>query len=89
MITVRSGKHGRFGQEGPSEQWWTGFRRRHPDLTLWKADKLERSCAECLNPEVVKQYFKLLGDTQEKHGLKDNPRQIYNCDEMFILLDCL
>ena len=87
-IAVRSGKHGCFGQEGPSEHWWTGFRRRHPDLTLRKADKLERSRAECLNPEVVKQYFKLLGDTLEKHKLKNSPRQIYNCDETFIPLDC-
>ena len=87
-IAVRSGKHGRFGQEGPSENWWTGFRRRHPDLTLRKVDKLERSCAECLNPEVVKQYFKLLGDTLEKHKLTNSPRQIYNCDETFIPLDC-
>ena len=61
-IAVRSGKAERFGKEGPSKNWRTGFRRRHPELTLRKADKLERSRAASLNPEVVKQYFELLNE---------------------------
>ena len=40
-IPVRSGKADCFGKEGPSENWWTGFRRCHPELTLQKADQLE------------------------------------------------
>lgn len=38
-IAVRSGTADRFGKEGPSEHWWSGFRQRHPELTLRKPDK--------------------------------------------------
>ena len=88
-IAVRSGKADRFGKEGPSENWRTGFRRRHPELTLRKADKLERSRAASLNPEVVKQYFELLNEVMEKNKLKNSHWQIYNCDETFVPLDCV
>ena len=73
-IAVRSGNEGRFGKEGPSGHWWTGFRQRHPEVTLRKPDKLERSCADALNPVVVKEYFELLGGVLEKNGLKNSPR---------------
>ena len=49
-IAVRSGKADRFGKEGPSENWWTGFRHHHLELTLRKVDKLEQSRVESLNP---------------------------------------
>ena len=49
---------------------------------------LERTRAEALNPEIVKKYFGLLGETLEKWGLKNKSRQIYNCDETFLPLDC-
>ena len=75
-IAVRSGKDGCFGKEGPSEHWWTGFRQHHPELTLRKTDNLERSRADALTPEVIKQYFDLLNDVLEKHKLKNSPRQI-------------
>ena len=80
-IAVRSGNEGRFGKDGPSEHWWTGFRQRHPEVTLRKPDKLERSRADALNPVVVKQYFELLEGILDKNGQKNSPRQLYNCDE--------
>ena len=87
-IAKRSGNDGRFNQEyGPGEHWWANFRKRHPKLTLRKTDKLERSRAEALNPEVVEEYFKLLETTLDENGLKNCPRQIYNCDETFLPLD--
>ena len=49
-VADRSGKHGRFGHKGSNEHRWSGF-RRHPNLTLCKADKLERSSAEYLKTE--------------------------------------
>ena len=72
-IAVRSVKADCFGKEGASENWWAGFRRQHPELTLRKADKLEQSRAESLNPEVVKQYFELLNEVMEKNKLKNSP----------------
>ena len=49
---------------------------------------LEHSRAEALNPDVVNEYFGLLGETLDKLGLKNKPRQIFNCDKTFLPLDC-
>ena len=61
-VAIRSGKAHRFNPDlGPGNHWWSNFRQRHPEITLRKVDKLDRSRAECLNPVVVKEYFELLG----------------------------
>jgi len=39
------------------------------------------------NHSVFKLYFDLLDETLRKHGLKDKPSQIYNCDQSGILLE--
>ena len=72
-IAIRSRKADSFGKEGPSEHWWGGFRQRHPELTLRKPDKLERSRAEALNPDVVKQYFELLNEVMQLAYLSEPP----------------
>ena len=82
-----NGEH--FNKEfGPGEHWWINFRKRHPKVTLRRADMLERSQAEALNPDVVNKYFGLLGETLDKLGLYNKPCLIFNCDETFLPLDC-
>ena len=57
-IAKRSGCAYRFNEElGPSDHWWQLFKRRHPVITLRKADSLERSQAEHLQEDVTKEYF--------------------------------
>ena len=36
---------------------------------------------------VFESYLSLLGEIVGKHGLRDNPAQIYNCDESGIPLE--
>ena len=80
-----SGTAHRFHPEyGPGDHWWSLFKKRHPELALRTADSLERSRAEALNPDVVKEYFDLRLDS---NNLLRRPRQIYNCDETSLLLD--
>ena len=86
-VAIRAGKEQYFSDTGPTMHWWVNFRKRHPQLTLRKVDKLERSRAECLSPEVVKEYFDLLKKTLDENGITTSPRQIYNCDETFLPLD--
>ena len=60
--------------EGRSEWTLVGWvQQQHPELTLHKPDKLERSRTESLNPEVVKQYFELLNEVMEKNSWKLPP----------------
>ena len=83
-IALQCGKGGHFNPElGPGEHWWISFRKRHLELTLRRVDKLDHSRAECLDPQVVDEYFKLLKKTLEGNS----PRRLYNCDETFLPLD--
>ena len=65
-------------EKGPSDKWVRSFIKRHRDLTLRIADKLDDSRAS-LSQEEVDQYFTLLQKTIERHGL--SPAQIFNTDE--------
>ena len=88
-IAKKSGNGEHCNKEfGPGEHWWINFRKQHPKVTLRRADMLERSRAEALNPDVINEYFGLLGETLDKLGLNNKPRQIFNCDETFLPLDC-
>ena len=50
---------------------------------------LERTRAEALNQVIVNEYFTLLSKTLDDSGLKNKPRQLYNCDETFLPLNCI
>ena len=87
-IPIRSGKAHRFNPDlGPGNHWWCNFRQRHPEITLRKVDKLDRSRAECLDPDVAREYFELLRKTLSDNGLMNVPSHIYNCNETFLPLD--
>ena len=87
-IAKRSGKDEAFNKEvGPGDRWWANFRKRHPQLTLRKIDKLDRSRAKNYSPEVVDDFFRLLKKTMEENDLMTAPRRVYNCDESFLPLD--
>ena len=50
-VAKHSGKADCFNPEtGPGEHWWVNLQKWHPKPTLRKADKLEHSGAEALNP---------------------------------------
>ena len=88
-IAKRSGGDKRFNDQlGPREHWWVNFKKRHPEVTLRKVEYLERSHAEALNPDVIREYFQLLNETLNNYKLNGCPRQMYNCDETFIPLNC-
>ena len=87
-IAERAGKASIFNPElGPGDHWWLNFRKRNPKVTLRKTDKLDRGRAECLDLDVVNDYFELLKKTLAENNLMHSPRCIYNCDESFLPLD--
>ena len=50
---------------------------------------LDRTPAEALNQVTVNKYFILLSKTIDDSGLKNKPRQLHNCDETFLPLNCI
>ena len=64
-----------------SNGWWNGFLKRWPQLSLRKGDAFAAVREEASNESVFKNYFTLLDEIMTKNCLKDQPSQIYNCDE--------
>jgi len=58
-----------------------------PMLTLRRGDTTAHSRMNAVNTETMNQYFSLLQDVLEEHGLMDKPSQIYNVDESGVPLD--
>ncbi|XP_052268856.1 jerky protein homolog-like isoform X1 [Dreissena polymorpha] len=61
------------------KDWWEGVKRRHPELSIRKPEKLSAVRARMLNPVVVNNYFEDLN--QIVNGMQIGPAQVWNCDE--------
>ncbi|XP_069108119.1 uncharacterized protein [Argopecten irradians] len=70
-----------FKNVTPSNQWWEGIKKRHPELSIRRPEKLSSSRARMLNPTVVEQYMTSLGDLITSLNLQEKPECIWNCDE--------
>lgn len=64
-----------------SSGWWESFNRRHPHLSIRKAEKLSYARSQATDPIVLDNYYDLLERTLEEYDLFDDPTRIFNCDE--------
>ncbi|XP_022112053.1 jerky protein homolog-like isoform X2 [Acanthaster planci] len=78
-----AGINHRFNKEEKKAgyDWYQGFMRRHPELSLRKPEGLSAARAAMLNPKVIGDHFTKLGEVLDTTGLKSKPAQIYNLDE--------
>ena len=76
-----------FGDNGPSLMWWRGFRDRHEDFSLRKAEVIEKRCILNADQSIINAYFDVLEETLRDHKLFDRPHLIFNCDEAAIILN--
>lgn len=67
--------------------WFSSFMRRHPDLSVRKAQGISRARTEGMNREEVKDYFDLLTSILTENELLDKPNCIWNCDEIGVQLN--
>ena len=66
----------------PGEGWWSGFMRRHPQITKRKPQNLQMVRAKAMSKEVVTHWFQqCLKPTLTELDLLDKPNQIFNVDE--------
>ena len=61
------------------KDWWEGVRRRHPEITTRKPEKLSTVRARMLNKAVVGNYFTDLEKVITEMGVTE--AEIRNCDE--------
>lgn len=70
-----------------SDGWFQRFKERHPHFSLRRGDAMVNVRMDCLNKEIMTQYFSMLKGVLTKHNLLDSPAQIYNVNETGMPLD--
>ncbi|KAL7408191.1 hypothetical protein ABVT39_019599 [Epinephelus coioides] len=68
-------------KKGLSDNWWSRFKTRHPELTSLTPDSLDRARVLAATPEAIEKFFSLYEGIVEKYSLQDKPGQIWNCDK--------
>ena len=78
-----------FGPNGPSNQWYRNFMRRHPHFVKRVADNISRATA-CVTATDVERWFQKVHSALQSQGLEHillDPNRIINADETGFLLD--
>ncbi|XP_066285774.1 uncharacterized protein [Branchiostoma lanceolatum] len=83
----KRGEDPRFGGKTPGKRWWSGFRLRHPQISLRSPDRLDRARAAMSNPNTFSNHFAKLDELLTKHSLHQRPFLVYNADETGMELD--
>ena len=65
----------------PGNAWWERVKKRHPELTIRKPEKLGSNRARALNGPITSSYYEYLGSLLDELNLKDKPDSIWNMDE--------
>ena len=63
----------------PGSDWFLGFKRRNPEISIRKPQKLSTSRTKCMNRKLVGDYFSTLESEMAK--VEQNPMLIWNMDE--------
>ena len=67
------------GSSNKSQNWWRGFKRRHPEVTSKAPKGLEHTRAKQGDPAILNDFFEKLASIVEEHGISAST--IWNADE--------
>ena len=70
-----------FKKGVPGNAWWEGLKKRYPELTIRKPEKLGTNRARALNGPITTSYFDYLCSLLDELNLKEQPARIWNADE--------
>ena len=71
----------------PGKDWWEGFTKRNPSVTLRTPEKLASIRARGLNPVTTRNYFIDLADILNKNDLLHKQQTIWNMDEKEVSME--
>ncbi len=80
-IVEKSGRKHPFKNNTAGQDWFKGFRRRHPRLTIRTPQPLSYCRAVCSNRETIDYFFGKLGSLYGRLNLISKPMNVYNVDE--------
>ena len=81
VMLDRTNRTSPFPDNRPGKDWWYGFLRRHPRVSLKTPQPLQASRARSCTPQALDKWFSDYEQFLLKHELIDQPMLIWNCDE--------
>jgi len=70
-----------------AQSWFDGFKRRHPEITIAKAQKLNLLRARATSEPIIDQYFHDLKSVMDLYDLHSRPENIWNIDETGLMME--
>ena len=70
-----------FPDNRPGKDWWYGFLRRHPKVSMRTPQQLQASRASTCTPQTLDKWFSEFEQFLLKYEIIDQPMLIWNCDE--------
>ena len=70
-----------------SPSWFSGFRRRNPNVTLAKPQKLSILRAKATSETTLSRYFEELSAVFTKYDFAEHPEYIWNIDETGLMME--
>ena len=80
-IAAGSGRSHLFKEGSAGRDWYEGFLRRHPQLSLRKPEALSYARAKNDNAQVVEDFYAKLAAVCARLNILSKPMQIFNADE--------
>ena len=80
-IVVGSGRSHPFKEGSAGRDWYEGFLRRHPQLSLRKPEALSYTRAKSVNAKIVENFYAKLAAVCARLNVLSKPMQIFNADE--------
>jgi len=69
----------------PTDRWWAGMRRRHPELSLRQPEGTSSVRHKCMEVTKVAKYFRVIQQVIEQNNLP--PDSVWNMDETGVQLE--
>jgi len=79
VAQIYQGRPNPFKDGFLGKSWWSGFKKRHPNLVLHTTEGLDRDKALNLGLAIVSKFYNTLSSAYEQHS--HAPDHIWNCDE--------
>lgn len=80
-ILDKDGPPNPFKNNKPARKWWSLFMKHHSSITLRSPAHLQLCRVHCCTPEALDEWYAGFNQFLIAHGLKNQPRLIWNADE--------
>ena len=85
LLCTKKGFKTPFTDGKPGKDWWRGYTKRHPEVTLRKPEPLSSVWSRNMNPRIVGHYFIAFHKILNK--FEGKPHLVWNADETSICFE--